>query len=467
MSWEVVIGLEVHCQLRTAEKLFCGCPTRYGAEINAHTCPVCLGLPGVLPVLNRQAVELALRVGLALDCEINARSVFSRKHYFYPDLPKGYQITQFALPLLGAGHLDIEARRVGITRIHMEEDAGKSLHDEPGVTRVDLNRAGTPLVEIVSEPDLRSAEEAVDYLKALHAIVKTIGACDGNMEEGSFRCDANVSVRRPGEPLGTRAELKNLNTFKGVQRAITFEVRRQTDLIEDGGVVVQETRLWDDDAGVSRSMRSKEDAHDYRYFPEPDLPPLLVDAAWIERVRGALTELPRARRARFEALGLSAKDAGVLVAEVALADYFEAALAVHPEPRAVCNWLTSELLGRLSAEALDRAPPAADTGRLLALIGEGTISGRIAKQVFDAMLAGEGSPEAIVEAKGLRQVSDTGALEAACREVIAANPSQLEQFRSGKTRVKGFFVGQVMKATRGQANPQLVNQLLDRLLAEA
>lgn len=474
-GWEAVIGLEVHCQLQTREKLFCGCPTAYGAPVNQNTCPICLGMPGVLPVLNDEAVELAVRVGAALGCEIRETSVFSRKHYFYPDLPKGYQITQYDRPLLEYGHLDVVvgeggAKRVGIRRIHMEEDAGKSIHDDGPGTLIDLNRAGVPLVEIVTDPDLHSADEAVAYLKALHAIVRYTEVCDGNMEEGSFRCDANVSVRRTGDPaLGIRTEMKNLNTFRGVQRAIEYEIQRQVEVLEGGGAVEQETRLWDDAAGRSRTMRTKEDAHDYRYFPEPDLPPLVVGAARIERIRAALPELPAARRARFvDILGLSDYDAGVLVADRALANYFEAAVAAHPaDPKAICNWVTSELLARVPAEAVGDSPvPPAQLGRLVALIADGTISGRIAKQVFEAMMAGEGDPDAIIEAKGLQQVTDTGAIEAAVRGVLADSPSQVAQYRAGKTKVVGYFVGQVMKATRGAANPQMTRELLMRILDE-
>ncbi len=464
MSWETVIGLEVHCQLQTAEKLFCGCPTRFGAPPNANTCPVCLGHPGVLPVLNDEAVDLALRVGLAVGCVVNARSVFARKHYFYPDLPKGYQTTQYEQPILEHGHLDVGGLRVNIVRVHMEEDAGKSLHEAPGATHVDLNRAGTPLVEVVTAPDLRSSDAAVAYLKALHALVRAVGACDGNMEHGSFRCDANVSVRRPGAPLGTRTELKNLNTFKGVQRAIDYEVERQIDVLEAGGAVEQETRLWDDASGRTRAMRSKEDAHDYRYFPDPDLPPLDVTPERIAAVRAALPELPAARRARFvDTLGLSEYDAGVLVSDHRLAEYYEAAVSAHPSPKALCNWVTNELLRRV--DDIADAPPAADLGRLVALIEDGTISGRIAKTVFDAMLDGEGAPDAIVSARSLKQLTDDGAVEAAVRSVVDAHPEQVAQFRAGKTKVKGFFVGQVMRATGGKANPGTVNEILDRLLS--
>lgn len=471
-GYEPVIGLEVHCQLLTDEKLFCGCPARFGAEVNAHTCPICLGMPGVLPVLNPQAVDFALRAGLALGCRVNLRSRFARKHYFYPDLPKGYQITQYELPILEHGALtfdvDGEPRTAGIRRIHLEEDAGKSTHAETGSTLVDLNRAGVPLIEIVSEPDLRSVDEAVAYLKTLHAIVRYLGICDGNMEEGSFRCDANVSVRPVGaRRFGTRTEIKNMNTFKGVHRAIAHEIERQIAVIEDGGEVVQETRLWDDAAGRTRAMRSKEEAHDYRYFPEPDMPPLEVDRARVDRVAAALPELPRDRRLRFEReYGLSPYDAGVLTAERALADYFEAAARAHGDAKAVANWIGSELLARVPADRVEEAPVRPEAlARLLGLIDDGTISGRIAKQVFEAMLAGEGTPDEIVEKRGLKQVTDAGAIERVVREVLANHPKQVEQFRAGKTAVKGFFVGQVMKATRGKANPQLANEILDRLLA--
>ena len=469
--WETVVGLEVHCQLLTDEKLFCGCPSAFGAAPNAHTCPICLGLPGVLPVLNGRAVDLALRVGLAIGCTVNRHSVFARKHYFYPDLPKGYQITQYERPVLEHGLLEIDvdgsSRRIRVLRIHMEEDAGKSVHGAAGGTLVDLNRAGHPLVEIVSEPDLRSPAEAVAYLKELHALVRALGVCDGNMEEGSFRCDANVSVRRPGAPLGVRTEVKNLNTFKGVQRSIAYEAERHVDVLEAGGVVEQETRLWDDAVGRTRTMRGKEDAHDYRYFPEPDLPPLQITVDRVEAARAALPELPRARRERFVAdLGLSDYDAGVLCGDRALADYFEAAVAAHPDPKAACAWITTELLGRVGVEALASAPPPEQVGRLLALVADATISGRIAKTVFAAMLDGEGDPDTVVEARGLKQVTDTGAIEAAVQAVLEAHPDQVAQFRAGRTKVKGFFVGRVMRETRGKANPAQVNQLLDRLLGE-
>ena len=473
--WETVIGLEVHCQLATAEKLFCGCPNRFGQPPNRDTCPICLGMPGVLPVLNPHAVRLALRAGHALGCVVQPRSIFARKHYFYPDLPKGYQITQYEQPILLGGAVDLElddgrSARINLTRIHIEEDAGKSSHGEGGATLVDLNRAGVPLIEIVSEPEMRSADEAVAYLRALHAIVRYLGVSDGNMEEGSFRCDANVSIRRAGETtLGTRTELKNLNSFRGVQRSIEYEAGRHADLLEHGRAIVQETRLWDDAAGRTRAMRGKEEAHDYRYFPEPDLPALVLTAADEVAATVDLPELPAARRARLVAVtGLSAYDAAVLTAERALADYFEAAVAAHPaNPKGISNWVTSELLARVPADAVAAGPvPPVALARLVGLIDDGTLSGRLAKEVFEAMLAGEGDPDAIVEARGLRQVTDSDAIEVACRAVIAGNPAQLAQFRGGKAQVKGFFVGQVMRATGGEANPGQVNALLDRLLAE-
>jgi len=474
IDWEVVIGLEVHCQLLTREKLFCSCPTDFGAPINSNTCPICLGHPGVLPVLNAEAVEFALRAGLALECQVRERSVFSRKHYFYPDLPKGYQITQYELPILEHGKLFIEpesgaARTIGITRIHMEEDAGKSIHMDTGATLVDLNRAGVPLIEIVSEPEMRSADDAVAYLKALHEVVRYLSVCDGNMEEGSFRCDANVSIRPRGQAkFGTRTEIKNMNTFRGVQRAIEYEISRHIEVIEGGGVIIQETRLWDEGAGRTRSMRGKEDAHDYRYFPEPDLPVLVLDPAQVERLRGTQPELPAAMRKRLVSdYGLSPYDAGVLTAEPVLARYFEAAVAAHRNPKAICNWVTSELLGRVSATAVDACSVTPHgLARLVALIDDATISGKIAKTVFERMMETGRAPDEIVEAEGLRQVTDTSAIEAIVRGVIEANPVQVSGYRSGKVGLKGFLVGQVMKQSGGKANPGLVNELLDRLLAE-
>ena len=473
-GYEPVIGLEVHAQLLTREKIFCGCPARYGAEANLSTCPVCLGMPGVLPVLNRHAVELALRIGVALGCRINPRSVFARKHYFYPDLPKGYQITQYEIPILEGGSVTVDvgdqSRRIGVTRAHLEEDAGKSQHGESGGTLVDLNRTGVPLLEIVSEPDMRSADEATAYLKGLHEVLRYADVCDGNMEEGSFRCDANISVRPVGATaLGTRTEIKNMNTFKGVHRALQYEIGRHIELIERGGAVVQETRLWDDAAGRTRAMRSKEEAHDYRYMPEPDLPHLLVDQADIDEARERLPELPRSRRCRYvEELGLSSYDAGVLTSERALTEFFDRAVAAHPSnPKALCNWTTTVLLGCLGDADIAASPVTASSlARLVSLVDDKTISGRIAKKVFEGMMAGEGTPDEIIEARGLRQVTDTRAIERAIQEVLAAHPTQVAQYRAGKVAVKGFFMGRAMRATGGRANPKLAGELIVKLLNE-
>jgi aspartyl-tRNA(Asn)/glutamyl-tRNA(Gln) amidotransferase subunit B len=475
MEWETVIGLEVHAQLNTVSKIFSGAATAYGAEPNRQACAVDLGLPGVLPVLNAAVVEKAVMLGLAIDARIAPRSVFARKNYFYPDLPKGYQISQYELPIVEHGHLEIELedggrKRIGVTRAHLEEDAGKSLHEGfTAMTGIDLNRAGTPLVEIVSEPDLRSAKEAVAYMKKLHALVRYLGICDGNMQEGSFRCDANVSVRPKGQAaFGTRAEIKNLNSFRFVERAINFEVERQIDLLESGGTVVQETRLYDPDRDETRSMRSKEEANDYRYFPDPDLLPVVIHAEDIEAARARLPELPDAKRERFiDAYGLSAYDAEVVTASRELADYFEAVAAGCGAPKLAANWVMGDFTAALnrSETALDQSPVSAEAlARLLARIQDETISGKIAKEVFDAMWAGEGEADAIIAARGLKQITDTGAIDAIIDAVIAANPSQLEQYRSGKDKLFGFFVGQVMKETRGQANPAQVNERLrDRL----
>jgi aspartyl-tRNA(Asn)/glutamyl-tRNA(Gln) amidotransferase subunit B len=484
-TFEPVIGLEVHVQLATRTKAFCGCPSSFGEEPNSSTCSVCLGLPGALPVLNATAVAFALRLGLATSCEIRRRSRFARKNYFYPDLPKGYQISQYDEPLCQGGRVEVDEAGEGsgphavrLTRIHMEEDAGKNLHTGGGHSLVDFNRSGVPLCEVVSEPDLRSADEAVAYLKALRTLVRWIGVSDGNMEEGSLRCDANVSVRPRGqERLGTRVELKNINSFKHVKSAIEYEIVRQAELVQQGGQVVQETRLWDVDRGVSRSMRSKEEAHDYRYFPEPDLPPLVIDEAWIGEVQAAMPELPPARRARFESqYGLPGYDARLLTSERELGEYFEAmlderAVGARVDAKRAANWVTSELLARV-ADARDvmnaeRCPVRpVELGRLCALIDEGTISGKIAKDVFARMWqSGRGARE-IVESEGLVQVSDSGAIEQAVREVVARNLKQKEQYRAGKTAVLGFFVGQVMRATGGKANPERVNELLRKVLAE-
>ena len=473
MQWETVVGLEVHSQLLTNTKIFCGCSTRFGADPNSHVCPVCMGLPGALPVLNQKVVEYALKVALATNCTVAPMSRFARKNYFYPDLPKGYQISQFELPIMEHGWLDIdddgEEKRIGITRIHMEEDAGKLIHPEtPGANHslVDLNRACTPLLEVVSEPDMRSASQAVAYARKLREILVYLGVCDGNMNEGSLRVDANISVRPMGQTeLGTRAELKNINSFKFLEQAIEYEVERQIELIEDGGTVVQETRLFDSAKGVTRSMRSKEEAHDYRYFPDPDLLPLVIDDAWVKSVQADLPELPDAKRSRYrEEMGLPAYDADLLCQDKAVALYFERTVALHDDPKAVSNWVMGHLLRELNQEG---APAVADApvspehlAGMLDLIRKGTISANAGKEVFEAMWASGKQPAAIVEEKGLAQISDTSAIEAAVDDVIAANPTEAEAFRGGKTKLMGFFVGQVMKATRGKANPQVVNQLV-------
>ena len=473
MKYQVVIGLEVHTQLTTNTKIFCGCSTRFGAQPNSQTCPVCLGFPGALPVLNEKVVEYAIRAGLATNCSITERSVFARKNYFYPDLPKGYQISQFDLPICLNGHLDIEVegekKRIGITRIHMEEDAGKLVHaDLPGVgddSCVDLNRACTPLLEVVSEPDMRSPDEAIAYLKKLHQIVVYLGICDGNLEEGSFRCDANVSLMPVGSTVfGTRAELKNINSFKFIKQAIEYEMERQAEILDEGGRIIQETRLFDPSTGTTRSMRGKEEAHDYRYFPDPDLVPVIVDPAWIERVRATLPELPEAKRARFTAeLGLSGYDAEVLAANRELAHYFEETLALFGQPKTVSNWVMGEVTRALNEDGkgIAQCPVTpALLADLLKLIENGTISVKIAKTVFDEMYKTGKEPAAIIQEKGLVQVSDTGAIEAIIDEVLTKEAGQLAEYRSGKDKLFGFFVGQVMRASKGKANPALVNELL-------
>ncbi len=472
MSWEPVIGLEIHTQLATTSKLFSGAPTTYGAAPNTQACAIDIALPGVLPVLNREAVALAVTFGLAIGATINRRSVFARKNYFYPDLPKGYQISQYEIPIVGRGTIEItsetgDAQQVRITRAHLEEDAGKSLHEDfHGQTGIDLNRAGTPLIEIVTEPDLRSAADAAECMRRIHALVRYLGISDGNMQEGSFRCDANVSLRPAGsDTLGTRAEIKNLNSFRFLERAINVEIQRQAELLDTGQAIVQETRLYDPDRDETRAMRTKEEANDYRYFPDPDLPPLVVEAAWIEALRAGLPELPDTRRDRFVAeLNLKPEDAAQIAGDRETADYFEAVLTTFGEdPRLAANWVVGELAGALNRADLtiENSPISADQlAGLLILIAEGTISGKIAKEVFTGIWDGEGSAAAIVEARGLKQISDSGELEVIVEKVVADNPDQAEQFRAGKEKLMGFFVGQVMKATGGKANPKQVNQLL-------
>jgi len=476
MSWETVIGLEIHAQLATQSKIFSGSATRYGAPPNSQANLVDLGYPGVLPVLNGEAVRMAVKLGLALNARIASHSVFARKNYFYPDLPKGYQISQYELPIVAEGAIDIvledgSAKRIGVTRAHLEEDAGKSLHEGlPGLTGIDLNRAGTPLVEIVSEPHMRSAKEAVAYMKKVHTLVRYLEICDGNMQEGSFRCDANVSVRKSGaQKFGTRAEIKNLNSFRFVERAINYEVARQIELLESGGQVVQETRLYDPDKGETRSMRSKEEANDYRYFPDPDLLPVELDAAFIESVRATLPELPDQKAARLASqYGLSAYDAGVLSASRELAAYYEDVVREVPgEPKLAANWVMGELAAALNKENLEVTSgrlPARQLAGLLQRIADQTISGKIAKEVFEAMWTEGGSADALIEAKGLRQITDTSAIERVIDEVLARNPGQLAEFRAGKDKLFGFFVGQVMKATGGKANPAQLNELLKKKL---
>jgi aspartyl-tRNA(Asn)/glutamyl-tRNA(Gln) amidotransferase subunit B len=480
MSWETVIGLEIHAQLATRSKIFSGSATAYGAEPNTQANLVDLGYPGVLPVLNAEAVRMATKFGLAIGAEVAERSVFARKNYFYPDLPKGYQISQFELPIVGVGSVEIlledgsgntYSKTVGVTRAHLEEDAGKSLHEDyQGMTGVDLNRAGTPLLEIVSEPDMRTPAEAVAYMKKIHAIVRYLGICDGNMQEGSFRCDANVSVRPVGsETLGTRAELKNLNSFRFVEKAIVHEVERQIEIIESGAEVAQETRLYDPAKDETRSMRSKEEANDYRYFPDPDLLPVVIDTDYIEAVRADLPELPDAKRERFMSEhGLSQYDAVVLSATRELADYYEAVVAeVGGDPKICANWVSGELAGYLNKENRSvehSAVSAAQLAGMIKRILDDTISGKIAKEVFEAIWAGEGEADAIIESRGLKQITDTGAIEAIIDEVVANNPKQLEQYRGGKDNLMGYFVGQVMKATGGKANPGQVNKILQTKL---
>ncbi|MBM3203820.1 Asp-tRNA(Asn)/Glu-tRNA(Gln) amidotransferase subunit GatB [Candidatus Woesearchaeota archaeon] len=475
MQWETVIGLEIHAQLATQSKIFSGAPTAYGAEPNTQACAIDLGLPGVLPVLNQEAVRMAVKLGLAIGAEVTPYSVFARKNYFYPDLPKGYQISQYDLPVVARGQMTIEVegeeKIIGITRAHLEEDAGKSLHEDfHGASGIDLNRAGTPLLEIVSEPDMRSAKEAVAYMKKLHALVRYLEICDGNMQEGSFRCDANVSVRPRGqEKFGTRAEIKNLNSFRFVERAINYEIERQIELLENGGQVVQETRLYDANKDETRPMRSKEEANDYRYFPDPDLLPLVISPDFVDVVRSELPELPDEKRDRFgRQYGLSPYDAGVLTATRELANYYEAVVkAAGVDPKLCANWVMGDFSAALNKENLDieQSPVAAERlAGLVMRIADETISGKIAKQVFEALWSSTDTADAIIDQQGLRQITDTTAIEAIIDGIMAANPNQLAQYRAGKDKLFGFFVGQAMKATEGKANPAQLNELLKQKL---
>jgi aspartyl-tRNA(Asn)/glutamyl-tRNA(Gln) amidotransferase subunit B len=475
-KYEVVIGLEVHAQLLTETKMFCRCSTKFGSEPNSQTCPVCIGMPGVLPVMNRKAVEYAILTGLATNCRIAPYSRFARKNYFYPDLPKNYQISQYELPLCENGFVEIvvddEVKRIGITRIHMEEDAGKNIHEERGDhSFVDLNRTGVPLMEIVSEPDLRSPGEASEYMKKLRAILRYLGVCDGNMEQGSLRCDANVSIRPVGQnEFGTRAELKNINSFKFVEKALEYEIKRQVSVIEDGGRIIQETRLWDSAAGVTRSMRSKEEAHDYRYFPEPDLPPILVSQEWIDEIKAKLPELPDEKRKRFIGQhSLPEYDAELLTSEKAIADWYERVVESGGQPKVVANWMMGDLMRLLNEEnkSVDALlfGPAQMVG-MLKLIDDDTISGKIAKTVFEEMYRTGKNAGDIVKEKGLVQISDTSEIEMAVDDVLAKSASEVERFKAGDEKLMGFFVGQVMKATKGKANPKMLNDLLKEKLGK-
>jgi len=476
MKYEAVIGLEVHAQLQTNTKIFCGCETKFGEDANTRTCPVCIGMPGVLPVLNKKAVEFIVKTGLATHCTISSYSRFARKNYFYPDLPKGYQISQYELPVCEGGYVEImvdgKIKRIGLTRIHLEEDAGKNLHQpEGGASLVDLNRAGTPLMEIVSEPDIRSSEEASEYLKKLRAILRYIEVSDADMEKGNFRCDANVSIRPVGaKEFGTRAEVKNVNSFKFVQKALEYEIKRQAQVLDDGGKVIQETRLFDSTKGVTFSMRSKEEAHDYRYFPEPDLVPIVVSRETVEDVKKTIPELPDARRERFaKEYGLPEYDADMLTQSRALAAYFEETAKLSGQPKVASNWIMGELMRLLNAEnkEIEDCPIKPDRlARMIKMINDGVISTKIAKTVFEEMYKTGKDAEVVVKEQGLVQVSDTGAIETIIDEVIKANPAQAADYKAGKDKLFGFFVGQVMKASKGKANPELVNQLLKKKLAE-
>ena len=474
MEYEAVIGLEVHIQLLTKTKIFCGCSTDFGAPPNTHVCPVCMGMPGVLPVLNKRVVEYAIKLGLALDCHINKFSRFARKNYFYPDLPKGYQISQYELPILEGGAVEIfingEYKKVALERIHMEEDAGKTVH-KPDGSYVDFNRAGVPLLEIVSKPVMHTPEEAGEYLRSLRRIVRYLGICDGNMEEGSLRCDANVSVRVKGEKeLGTKTELKNMNSFKHVEKALEYEIERQIDVLKEGGTVVQQTRLWDEKSGMTKPMRSKEESFEYRYFPDPDLVPLIIDDEWIAEIQKTLPELPKEKLERFvEEYGIKPEDARVLVEERELAEYFEMAAKSTEEPQSVANWILSELLGYLNRDGKDIGDTLIkpeQIGKLVELVRKGVISGKIAKTVFKEMYNSGDDPEKIVKEKRLVQITDRGELEKLVEEVLNSNPKAVEQYRAGKKNTIGFFVGQIMKKTKGKANPKIVNELLVEKLEE-
>ncbi|MEW6107847.1 MAG: Asp-tRNA(Asn)/Glu-tRNA(Gln) amidotransferase subunit GatB [Nitrospirota bacterium] len=475
MKYEAVIGLEVHAQMLTDTKIFCGCSTKFGSEPNTQTCQICIGMPGVLPVLNKKALEFAIRTGLAMNCRISSYSRFARKNYFYPDLPKGYQISQYENPICEHGYIEIvvdgEIRKIGITRIHMEEDAGKNIHEGAGnYSFVDLNRTGVPLMEIVSEPDIRSPKEAADYMKKLRTILRYLEVCDGNMEQGSLRCDANVSVRPAGQiEFGTRAEVKNINSFKFVERALEYEIKRQIKVIEEGGKVIQETRLWNADRCITESMRSKEEAHDYRYFPDPDLVPIIVEQKQIDEIRSSLPELPDARRERFvKEYGLPEYDSDMLTAERATAEWFEEAVKAGGQPKSVSNWIMVELMKLLNEDNRSIEECALNPSQLadmLKLMDKGTISGKIAKTVFEEMYKTGKDAEAIVNEKGLVQISDESAIEMAIDDIIAKNPKEVERYKAGEEKLMGFFVGQVMKVTKGKANPKMLNDLLKKKLS--
>lgn len=474
MKYEAVIGLEVHAQMLTDTKIFCGCSAKFGSQPNTQTCPVCIGMPGVLPVLNRKAIEFAVKTGIATNCTVSAYSRFARKNYFYPDLPKGYQISQYELPICEHGSLEIivdgNTKKIGITRIHMEEDAGKNIHEGGGsFSFVDLNRAGVPLMEIVSEPDIRSPREAVEYMKKLRTILKYLGVCDGNMEQGSLRCDANISVRPEGQKeFGTRAEVKNINSFRFVEKALDYEIKRQIKVLDDGGKIIQETRLWDSSRSITESMRGKEEAHDYRYFPDPDLVPIIVDQNWIDGIKTSLPELPDIKRERFVSeYGLSANDADFLACDKPVADWFEGTVILGGQPKNVANWIMGDLMKLLNEENRSIEDCPLKPGQLiemLKLMDNGTISGKIAKTVFEEMYKTGKNAEVIVREKGLLQISDTGAIEQAVDDAIAKYPAEVERFKAGEEKLTGFFVGQVMKITKGKANPQMVNELLKKKL---